>query len=192
MSQTTGLPLLQCCQCKISIINWWLNKDNILFPNRPPRLWSWSFSAAIFIRPQLAERTTPPAGAVALVACPAPQDKNIHILLVALLTFWVFFLTPLIIVLFGVCGVHARSGRRAGQNVFFKARNERADVGLEWFIKNCSVWPINECVPIHRPLFYFLIVDLHSDTTCCLFLSKVRFIDEKSHVGPGSVVCRPS
>lgn len=38
MSQTTGLPPLQCWQCKISIINWWLNKDNIPFPRRTHRL----------------------------------------------------------------------------------------------------------------------------------------------------------
>lgn len=76
MSQTTGLPPLQCWQCQISIINWWLNKDNIPFPRRTHRLWSWSFSTAIFIRPQLAEQTMPPAGPVALVACLAPSREK--------------------------------------------------------------------------------------------------------------------
>lgn len=135
MSQTTGLPLLQCWQCKISIklINWWLNKDNILFPKRPPRLWSWSFSTAIFIRPQLAEKTVPPAGPVALVAWPTPlSEKKYTSGFLTLLFYWSFLTT--------------------------------------------------------------LMSDNHSDTTTCLFQPKSDWLrDEKtSHVGPGSLVGRPS
>lgn len=86
-SQSTGLPPLQCWRCEISIINWWLDKDNIPFPRRTHRLWSRSFSTAIFIRPQLAEQTTPPAGPVALVACLAPCRESF-------LSFFLFFFLP--------------------------------------------------------------------------------------------------
>lgn len=134
MSQTTGLPPLQCWQCKISIINWWLNKDNIPFPRRTHRLWSWSFSTAIFIRPQLAEQTMPPAGPVALVACLAPsreknKTKKNNTYLVSCSTSFLF-LTPFTSVLFGFCGAHAENRKLAGQHFFHSQR--RTDVGLEW------------------------------------------------------------
>lgn len=171
MSQTTVLPLLQCWQSKISIINWWLNKDNILFPKRPRRLWSWSFSTAIFIRPQLSEGTTPPAG-------------QIHIWFLALLVFIVLFLNPCnhCPLWFLWCPCWKWKTNWPGF-FFFTARKEElmlVSSGLlngGVFFKNNMVLLLNGCVTIYRPHSYYLIADKHSDATTCLFQSKVSFIE---------------